>query len=295
MDFSLIGQKIKELRKQAGLSQGELAKGICTQAQISKIERGDVYPYASTLYLISQRLGVDVNYFFDLGMTPRLDYVQEVKNQLTIARWNMNYTEMEEIVETEENNPLFKQNKRNYQLLLWHKGIYEYTIYKKAQKAMDTLKGAILLTQSTDKIYSEREIEILLSIGSIYFEEKMYKKAFVTYKTCNDYLSMLPYLTEGTVKTHIYYNMARALTRSNQYRESNTFCEEAIKWCIHKSSLYLLGELHYHIGYNFELTSDFSSAKEYMEKAKMIFELQNEKRYIPFIEKKLKKWGYKTK
>ncbi|MBR8644357.1 helix-turn-helix transcriptional regulator [[Brevibacterium] frigoritolerans] len=54
---------MKELRKQIGLSQEELATGICTQAQISKIEKGDVYPYASTLYLISQRLGVDVNYF----------------------------------------------------------------------------------------------------------------------------------------------------------------------------------------------------------------------------------------
>ncbi|MED3909921.1 helix-turn-helix transcriptional regulator [Peribacillus simplex] len=39
MDFFAVGQKIKELRKQIGLSQEELASGICTQAQISKIER----------------------------------------------------------------------------------------------------------------------------------------------------------------------------------------------------------------------------------------------------------------
>ncbi|MDQ7861564.1 helix-turn-helix transcriptional regulator [Peribacillus frigoritolerans] len=38
--FFAVGQKIKELRKQIGLSQEELATGICTQAQISKIEKG---------------------------------------------------------------------------------------------------------------------------------------------------------------------------------------------------------------------------------------------------------------
>ena len=85
-----------------GLSQEELANGICTQAQISKIEKGDVYPYATTLYLISQRLGVDVNYFFDIGTTPRLDYVQEVYKQLTYTRRNSNYEEMAQIVNSKK-------------------------------------------------------------------------------------------------------------------------------------------------------------------------------------------------
>ncbi|PLT35827.1 helix-turn-helix domain-containing protein [Bacillus sp. V5-8f] len=295
MDFSIIGQKIKELRKQIGLSQGELAKGICTQAQISKIEKGDVYPYASTLYLISQRLGVDVNYFFDIGMTPRLDYVQEVETQLKTARKNMNYLEIEQIVKSEENNPLFKQNKRNYQLLLWHKGIYQYMVYKMTGQAIQTLEGAIALTQPTEKIHSEREIEILLSIGSIYFEEKDYGKAIETYSSCNNYLSLLPYLSDSTVKTHIYYNMARTLTRVKRYAESVLRCEEAIKWCIAKSSLFLLGELHYHIGYNFELLGDFHSAKENMLKARLIFELQKDDRFITFINKKLEKWTTENK
>ncbi|MDQ7861563.1 hypothetical protein RCO48_12960 [Peribacillus frigoritolerans] len=76
------------------------------------MKKGDVYPYASTLYLISQRLGVDVNYFFDIGMTPRLDYVEEVIYQLKIARRTRNYEEMQQIVKAEENSPLFLQNKK---------------------------------------------------------------------------------------------------------------------------------------------------------------------------------------
>jgi transcriptional regulator with XRE-family HTH domain len=290
MDFSAIGQKIKELRQQANLSQAELADGICTQAQISKIEKGDVYPYASTLYLISEKLGVDVNYFFDIGMTPRLDYVQEVSNQLKIARKSMNYDEIREIVEAEENNPLFLQNKRNYQLLLWHKGICEYELNKNPEKAIELLKEAIISIHPTEKIYSERELELILSIGVIFFEEQQYRKALETYNTANTHMKSLPYLNDCTIKTRLLYNLARTHTRLGQFKESIKYCEEAIKWCLQKENLYLLGELHYHLGYNYELKEDFQTASKYMKKAYLILDLQNNKRFTAFIKEKLEGW-----
>ncbi|MGG4167018.1 helix-turn-helix transcriptional regulator [Rossellomorea vietnamensis] len=42
MDYSVIGKKIRELRKVVGLTQGDMAEGICTQALISRIEKGDI-------------------------------------------------------------------------------------------------------------------------------------------------------------------------------------------------------------------------------------------------------------
>ncbi|PKG28372.1 XRE family transcriptional regulator [Cytobacillus horneckiae] len=111
-------KKVKELRKSLGLSQAELAEGICTQAQISKIENGDVIPLASTLYLLAQRLGLSVDYFFDISLSPRLDYVHEVSEQLKLARKRVNYALIKEIVKAEENNPLFIANKYHHQLLI---------------------------------------------------------------------------------------------------------------------------------------------------------------------------------
>ncbi|MFE8701790.1 helix-turn-helix domain-containing protein [Cytobacillus sp. FJAT-54145] len=289
MDFSAVGKKIKELRKEIGLSQGELANGICTQAQISKIESGDVYPYASTLYLISERLGVDVNYFFDIGLTPRLDYVQEVAKQLRIARRSMNYQEMKEIVEMEQKNPLFFQNKRNYQLLLWHKGIYEHAMNRNIEKAIGILQEAIALTQATEKFYSERELELMLSIGVIYFEENDLENALATYKSALDAIRQIPYLNEISIQTRIYYNIARVLTRLKKYDESIKYCKEGIDWCIKRESLYLLGELHYHKGYNYELQGSLSCAQQLLEKARLIFELQNDERFLKFIDGKIEK------
>ncbi|MGM0753161.1 MAG: helix-turn-helix domain-containing protein [Bacillota bacterium] len=33
-----------------GVTQGDLAEGICTQALISRKEKGDIYPSATALY-----------------------------------------------------------------------------------------------------------------------------------------------------------------------------------------------------------------------------------------------------
>jgi transcriptional regulator with XRE-family HTH domain len=289
MDFSIVGQKIKELRKNIGLSQEELAEGICTQAQISKIEKGDVFPYASTLFLISRKLGVDVNYFFDIGMTPRLDYVLEVGRQLQIARRNMDYTEMREVVTAEEENPLFFNNNRNLQLLKWHKGIYQFELDKDLEKAEKTLRKSISLTHTTDKIWTEREIEILLTIGVMYFEEGIFEKALEVYQEVKAHIEALPHLTDYTIKTRLYYNIARVLTRLEEINQSTKYCKDAIDWCILKDNMYLLGELHYHIGYNYELQGKLEDAQKYMQKALIVFELQGDDKFIQYIRHKIEK------
>jgi transcriptional regulator with XRE-family HTH domain len=288
VDFSAIGEKIKELRKLMGLSQMDLAAGICTQAQISKIEKGDVYPYASTLYLISQRLGVDVNYFFDIGTTPRMDYIQEVSRQLKLARRNLYYEDIREIVKTEEKNPLFTRNRKNKQLILWHKGICEYHLNKNVEKALSLFNEAINLTH--DKVWTEREIEILLSKGIIFFEEGLMEEALSIYEPSKEFLDTLPHLHDDTIKSRLYYNTARALTRLAQYDKSSAYCKQAIDWCIDRDNLYLLGELHYHIGYNLELQKEYQLAKSYMKRALIIFELQMDEKYTYFIKNKISSW-----
>jgi transcriptional regulator with XRE-family HTH domain len=286
MDFGAVGRKIKELRKNSGLSQEELAEGICTQAQISKIEKGDVFPYASTLYQISQKLGVDVNYFFDIGTTPRLDYVQEVFKQLQIMRRSLRFEEMMDIVRTEEDNPLFLQNKKNMQLLLWHKGIYLWEVEKDIDSSISTLREAINITHVKGKVMLEREIEILLTIGGIYYNEDN-EKALTVFEEAKGHIHALPHINDYTIKTRLFYNMSRVLAKLNRIQESNKYCEDAIKWCLNKDSLYLLGELHYQIGYNLELLNQPQKAKSYMEKALIVFELQEDDKYINFIRNKI--------
>ncbi len=59
----MLGDKIKQARKEQNLSQEELAGDTFTKSYISKIERGMVNPSMKALEIISSRLGKPVAYF----------------------------------------------------------------------------------------------------------------------------------------------------------------------------------------------------------------------------------------
>lgn len=61
-----VGEKIKELRKEKGMSIADLAnKSELSPSLISQIERNMVTPSIASLWKIAQSLQVSVGYFFD--------------------------------------------------------------------------------------------------------------------------------------------------------------------------------------------------------------------------------------
>ncbi len=50
---TLMASRLKMRRRALGLSQKELAQGICEQGQISRIEKGNYSPGAELLYALS--------------------------------------------------------------------------------------------------------------------------------------------------------------------------------------------------------------------------------------------------
>jgi transcriptional regulator with XRE-family HTH domain len=287
LDYSAIGKKIKELRKDVGITQGELAEGICTQALISRIEKGDIYPSAMALYQVSVKLGVDVNYFFEIGTTPRLDYIKEVERQLRVLRINRRYEEIMELVKTEEKNPLFYKDSHHLQLLYWHKGIYAYEAKKNEKDAFSLLDEAYYLTAHQKKAMTEREMQILSSKGVILFSLKRYQESLYHYDLVEAALKTAEQLHDKSIKTRLFYNISRVLTRLGKYEESIDYCHKAINWCIEEELLWGLGELNYQIGYNYELLHDYERGLPYFNRALHMFELLKDEKYVSFIKAKM--------
>jgi transcriptional regulator with XRE-family HTH domain len=288
MDYSVIGKKIRELRKVVGLTQGDLAEGICTQALVSRIEKGDIYPSATTLYQISLKLGVDVNYFFEIGTTPRLDYIREVEKQLRILRLDGRYEEMMEVVKTEEKNPFFYKDNEKLQLLYWHKAIYLFEIKKDPDTSFRLLQQAYELTANQKKAASEREMEILMTFGTWESLLHNHEEALPHYNKVEAFMNHTEQLFDKSIKTRLFYNTARVLTRLNRYEESTDYCQRAIKWCLEEEHLWGLGELHYHIGYNLERMGEYEKALPYIEKSIHMFEIHKHERNLSFLDKRKK-------
>ncbi|KAL3950984.1 helix-turn-helix transcriptional regulator [Lentilactobacillus hilgardii] len=68
MATKITGSAIRKARKEKGLSQKQLADGICTQATISLIENRNVCPNINILNQICQRLAINMT---DVSFNPR--------------------------------------------------------------------------------------------------------------------------------------------------------------------------------------------------------------------------------
>ncbi|KQU57586.1 helix-turn-helix domain-containing protein [Rossellomorea marisflavi] len=277
MKLSEIGKKISELRNEMNLTQGELAEGICTQASISLIEKGELDPNATSLYQISKKLGVDVNYFFHIGSTPRLDYITEVEKQVRKLRILNEFEEMMNIVSIEEKNPLFYNDPKNLQFLYWHKSIYYSEVKNDHQQAVSILEEAFALFPNKKRATTELEIEMMLTIGIYEFSLGNYEAVIEEYDKIQKILNGTNRaLNDKSIKTRLYYNLARAHTRLGNLEESTALSNEGIDWCIESEELYLLAGLHYQIGYNYELLGDYEKALEYLDYCILLYALTPE-------------------
>lgn len=277
-----IGTAIKNLRKKAGLSQRELAHDICTQAQISKIEKNNEIPSAFILYKIANRLGVDMNYFFEVNETPRIDYVNDTKDIIRELKRERNYKRIFEIVKSEKENPLFQKSK-DKQFLYWHEAICIHYLENKPKEAIDLLKKALYLTYSNSKVYLiENEIEILNSIAIIQKDMKLYEEAEKNFKVGLNVLKFRP-KPNSLLKVRLLYGLSKLITELGRYDESLRYSKDGIRICKKKETLYLLGELLYQCGENSAKLGRIQKAEFYFDKAIQVFDIQENHKFIKLV------------
>lgn len=284
MEASQIGATIKKLRKMSGLSQRDLAHNICSQAQISKLEQNNEIPSAITLFKIAQRLGVDMNYFFDIQETPRLDYVNDTKELVRQLIRERNYLKIREVINGEKRNPLFQENK-NKQFILWHEAICNHYLENKSEESISLLQDALSLTNSNNKrYYSENEIEILNSIAIIQKDMGLFKEAEDNFKEGLRGIKLTTYKSNNQIRVRLLYGLSKLLTDLGRYIESLEYCREGIQICKRHEILYLLGELYYQYGENCAKLGDFQSAEISFEKSIKTFDIQDNHDFIKLVK-----------
>ena len=280
MEFNDLGITIKELRIKKNISQSELCHGICSQSQISKIEKGMIYPSSILLYQLSERLGIDPNNIFALTQNKRLKYVENVKYVIKDCLKQKQYKELYEIVKKEKNLNNF-QTKDEKQFLMWHEAIAVFMVDKSIKTALDFLNHALKLTLTNSDFLSEREIDIMQTMAIFYAENKNYEKSINILRRCLTNFNKLDFPRDKEIKLKIIFNLAKILGHTNQHEEAIKYNDIGIKLAINLNTLYLLGELYYGKGWNLLRLEQHNEedVADIMKKALFIFEL-TEKEYL---------------
>ncbi|WP_240690453.1 helix-turn-helix domain-containing protein, partial [Bacillus cereus] len=275
------------LRIKKNISQSELCHGICSQSQISKIEKGMIYPSSILLYQLSERLGIDPNNIFALTQNKRLKYVENVKYVIKDCLKQKQYKELYEIVKKEKNLNNF-QTKDEKQFLIWHEAIAIFMVDKSIKTALDFLNNALKLTLTNSDFLSEREIDIMQTMAIFYAENKEYEKSINILKRCLTNFNKLDFPRDKEIKLKIIFNLAKILGHANQHEEAVKYNDMGIKLAINLNTLYLLGELYYGKAWNLLKLKqpNEEDVANNMKKALFIFELTEKENLIKMVKEK---------
>ncbi|MEF7558171.1 helix-turn-helix domain-containing protein [Bacillus thuringiensis] len=285
MEFYDLGITIKELRIKKNISQSELCHGICSQSQISKIEKGVIYPSSILLYQLSERLGIDPNNIFALTQNKKLKYIENVKCVMKDCIRQHQYKELYEIVTKEKNLNNFRM-KEDKQFLIWHEAIAIYRVNNSIKTALTLLNNALKITVTNIDFLTEREIDIMQTMAIFHAENKEYKESINILKRCLNNFDKLDFPRDKEIKLKIIYNLAKCLNYTYQYEEAKKYIDKGIKLAINLNTLYLLGELYYEKGSNL-LKLEKSNKEEVadnMKTALFIFELTKNEKKLQIIK-----------
>ncbi|MED2015652.1 helix-turn-helix domain-containing protein [Bacillus wiedmannii] len=287
MEFYDLGITIKELRMKKNISQSELCHGICSQSQISKIEKGMIYPSSILLYQLSERLGIDPNNIFALTQNKKLKYVENVKYVMRDCTKQKQYNELYEIVKQEKNENNF-QLKEDKQFLIWHEAIAIFHVNKSIKIALNLLNSALKLTVTNVDFLSEREIDIMQSMAIFHWANKEYEKSITILRRCLTNFNKLDFPRDKEIKLKIIFNLAKILGLANQHEEAIKYNDMGIKLAINLNTLYLLGELYYGKAWNLLKLEQYNEedVADNMKKALFIFELTEKENLIKMVKEK---------
>lgn len=222
-----LGQKIKAIRKEKGLTQAELVEDRITRNQLSLIENGINNPSISTLKFIAQRLNVPMSYFLsndDFSMHKCQRLVTKAESYLDAGEDDKAIIEIESFLGSLngiEDNTLSDLLGRVYTLL----GIAHYN--KDKSRSKQVLMEAIKYLEQTDhKLYLSKAYNY---VGVIHDQEGDLEQAEL-YLTKANKLMLNSNLENAILKLNIAYNLSFIYLKQEKYTTLIDFVNDNLKY-----------------------------------------------------------------
>ena len=245
-----IGDLIKKLRKQKGISQEDLAYPIIDRATLSKIENGKAAPHRKTLEYLFERLGYDpdelVKHFMmpdDLNMQLVVDELSQLLSYVMRAQEEKERNEfcnkVENLISQLDGSAEYKAHPLNRQFLLDAKARLAYN-RREDDKAIALAKEALAIVipnfcvKGIAGYYLNKSSRNMITLlAMIYNEANRYNEAIeilygIKENVDNTYKELAPH---ARVISPYINNLGMILVRAGRYQEAYDICEEGINVC----------------------------------------------------------------
>jgi len=213
-----LGDRIKKRRLELNITQKELAENICTQSQISNIEKNQLIPMSSLLFEISNKLHVSMDYLY--GKSDE----------------NYNFKKVQELF----SNLLYKRDYEAIKIALESDIIDETTPEKVAYKkylssivlssTVDINKAQELLTEAYELVHTSNNFELLLSIinaqAILFSKTNDINESKQKLRSAIKLIEDKNYQSEITIK--IYHTFTLIEMQDKNYKKALQFVNSAI-------------------------------------------------------------------
>lgn len=270
----MIGNRIKEIRKEANLTQQELSDGIITRSYLSQIEKEIVQPSLEVLAKLSSKLNCSVDDFFKKVEDKKLLLVQ-IKKDIKNAEMNLNnnlFDKIDILIQKKEYLNLAELDHYYKGILYWIHGKYQEK-NKDYHKAISFYNKSITLFE--DGNHSEEILRSLDSLGYVTSHLNENEKALnILHKA---YRIMIYQQISGIVRISVLANLGIIHGKLNEYYSAINYLQEARDLNDHVGTYYKSGEIFMALGVcNMELNR-YTEAKNNYERALKYFKLNENK------------------
>jgi HTH-type transcriptional regulator, pleiotropic regulator of extracellular virulence genes len=243
LDKETLGNEIRKLRKNRNMTQAELSSGICNQSEISRLEKGNVFPSIDILHLIANKLKVPTFYFYEVLIHENLINKKKVTEKILNLVQNKHYEEVYKIAENElqknKCHPEFKQ------FLIWQYNVSGYYL-KKVDSATCLTELKLLLKKETYGTDILQDLLIKNSIANLYAEKREFKNSIKCYESI--LCANIDSREYNVLKVKVFYNLCKVLYLDNQIEHSLSKVDQAIEVLRQNRDMSLLGQIYFQKG-----------------------------------------------
>lgn len=277
-NYIKIGETIKKLRIQAGLSQTKLAEGICDRTTLIHLEKG--HSKHPSIYLLSQlcrRLSITLDDFFLLAYGGEINQFWLKKNEIDAILKTRNYEKAYSMAKRFYDGSSHPVDVQYFGLIEGH---YLYSIgkYKEAKEKYLSILH-ITSKNIVDEVYTLIEMRIIDGIihcnraldGKYGTPEtlnyiRILNNSIYNYPMDKDYRTIIS-LILNTI--HYYFTL-------KLYKDTITIINNAIELSNRYSCYDCFGHLWLNLADIYQILGDKEKMLEYYEKSNTFFKLFDE-------------------
>lgn len=280
-EMIILGDKIKMIRKELNLSQKELAKKICTQVTISKIEKHNRVPSITILSKICARLGVEIEHvcLSENNSNNTYNKFKVIENLCATSNHIKAYRTL--ISEFDEEN-LSAFELKEY---LYYKGLTQLLGFNNKQEALSNLNMALLVNKYEQ--HSFMDVLVMHAIGITYLSDKDSGKAITYIEKSLENIEKIDKVTANYWNhlVKLYYNSAKFYSELKEYKKAIELCTKGIDLYGESKKCFYLDMLMYEKGFNLLKNKQKKEAEKHYFIAAGLGFVNNNKQLLTIIRK----------